>query len=102
VVAPTLSPEQRAEASGTAHAALQARKRSLEQIRAGERTVASILDPGKSDPVVAKTKVSALVPFPATPRRTPRLCWPRPTSSESRRVGGLRNKQHDALVSAPS
>lgn len=54
---PTLSPQQRAEALTKAQAARQARKHLLDQIKAGELTIATVLARGNSDPVVAKTKV---------------------------------------------
>lgn len=98
---PTLSPEQRAEALAKAHAARQARKRLLDQIRRGELTVAQVLDRGKDDPVVAKTKVSALVQ--AVPGYGPAkaaLAMAEAKIVESRRVSGLGANQRAALVSA--
>jgi hypothetical protein len=100
---PILSPEQRAETLEKAQAARQARKRLLEQIRNGELTIAQVLDRGKNDPVVAKTKVTALVQ--AVPGYGPAKAASVMAEAqivESRRVGGLGARQRGALVDALS
>jgi hypothetical protein len=98
---PTLSPEQRAEALEKAQAARQARKRLLEQIKSGELTIAQVLDQGKSDSVVAKTKVSALVgALPGYGAAKAAAALAEAQIVEGRRVGGLGVKQRDALVNA--
>lgn len=100
---PTLSPEQRAQALEKAQAARQARKQLLEQIRSGELTIAQVLDRGKDDPVVAKTKVSALVQ--AVPGYGPARAASVMAEAqivESRRAGGLGVRQREALVNALS
>jgi hypothetical protein len=73
----------------------------LEQLRTGELTIADVLDRGKSDPVGAKTKVSAVVqalPGYGTVRAAATLA--EANIVDSRRVGGLGAKQRDALVTA--
>jgi hypothetical protein len=100
---PTLSPEQRAEALAKAMAARRARKGLLDQIRTGELTIAQVLERGKSDPVVAKVRVRALVEaFPGygSVRATGVLAEAK--IAESRRVGGLGVNQRDALVAVLS
>jgi transposase len=100
---PTLTPEQRAEALQKAQEARSARKQLLDQVKAGELTLAQVLAKGKDDPVVAKTKVSALVqavPGCGVVRAAAVLAEAK--VAEGRRVGGLGAKQHDALLSALS
>jgi hypothetical protein len=100
---PTLTPEQRAEALQKAKEARSARKQLLDQVKAGELTLAQVLAKGKDDPVVAKTKVSALVqavPGCGVVRAAAVLAEAK--VAEGRRVGGLGAKQHDALLSALS
>lgn len=100
---PDLSPEQRAEALAKAQAARQARKQLLDQVRAGELTVTAVLARGKSDPVVAKTKVSALVQaLPGYGTARTATVMAQAQIVESRRVGGLGVKQRDALVAVLS
>jgi hypothetical protein len=99
---PTLTPEQRAEALEKAQAARSARKQLLDQVKAGELTVAQVLA-RKNDPIVAKTKVSALVqavPGWGVVRAVAVLAEAK--IPEGRRVGGLGTKQHEALLSALS
>lgn len=98
---PTLTAEQRAEALKKAQAARVARKRLLDQVKAGELTVAQVLSRRDSDPVVAKTKVSALVQAVPGCGVVRAAAVPAEAKiADGRRVGGLGAKQHDALLSA--
>jgi hypothetical protein len=100
---PALSPQQRAEALTKAQAARQARKHVLAQVAAGELTVAQVLNLGNSDPVVAKTKVSALVAaLPGYGAAKTATVMAAAHIVDNRRVGGLGAKQRDALVNALS
>lgn len=100
---PTLSPQQRAEALAKAQAARQARKQLLEQIKSGELTVGAVLDQGKHDPVVAKTKVSALVQaIPGYGPAKAAAALAQAQIVDSRRVGGLGIRQREALLSVLS
>lgn len=100
---PRLSTEDIAENLAKAMAARQARKQLLDQVRTGELTVAEVLSRGKSDPLVAKTKVSAVVqalPGYGTVRAAAALA--EANIVESRRVGGLGVRQRDALLTVLS
>jgi hypothetical protein len=100
---PTLSPEQRAEALTKAQAARQARTHLLAQVSAGELTVAQVLHQGNSDPVVAKTKVSAVIAaLPGYGAAKTATVMTTAHILENRRVGGLGANQRDAVVNALS
>jgi len=97
---PTLSPEQRAAALEKAAAARKARRELLDNVKSGAATIPSVLQRAKTDPVVAKTKVSQLVQ--ALPGYGPAKVagvLERAGIAEGRRVGGLGPKQHEALIS---
>jgi hypothetical protein len=100
---PTLSPEQRSEALQKAMAVRKARKQLREQINAGELTIAQVLVRGKSDPVVAKMKVRALIEaFPGYGSVRATTVLTEAKIAESRRVGGLGINQHNALINSLS
>ena len=61
MILPTRTPEQRHEALRKAGAARTARKQLLEAIARGEQTIPAVLERAKSDPVVGKTRVAALL-----------------------------------------
>jgi S13-like H2TH domain len=58
---PTRTPEQRQQALRKAVAARTARKQLLEAIARGQLTIPAVLERAKSDPVVGKTRVAALL-----------------------------------------
>jgi hypothetical protein len=98
---PTLTAEQRGEALKKAQEARTARKQLLEQVKSGEVTVAQVLDRGKTDPVVGKTKVLAVVmavPGIGAVRATTLLS--EAGIAEGRRVAGVGSRQHRALIKA--
>jgi hypothetical protein len=100
---PTLTPEQRAEALEKAAAARTARRALLDEVRGGRASIASVLARSAIDPIVAKTKVEALI------RAVPGYGPARATEllnkvgiAENRRVAGLGAKQIAALISEMS
>ena len=58
---PTLTPEQRQEALKKAAAARTARKELRDAIARGDETIPAVLGRAKTDAVVGKTKVAALL-----------------------------------------
>jgi len=58
---PNRAPEQRQQALRKAVAARTARKQLLEAIARGQQTLPAVLERAKSDPVVGKTRVAALL-----------------------------------------
>lgn len=100
---PTLTSQQRAQALEKAQAARRARKQLLDAVKAGELTVAQVLARCKNDPVVAKTKVSALVQaVPGFGTTKAAAVLSEAKIADGRRLGGLGTKQHDALLAALS
>lgn len=100
---PTLSPEQRADALEKAKVARLARKQLLDQVRTGEVTVAQVLGRGKDDPVVAQTKVNALLQaLPGYGAAKAATVLSDAKIPDGRRIGGLGPRQHEALLSALS
>jgi hypothetical protein len=98
---PTLTAEQRGEALKKALEVRAARKKLLEQVTSGEVSVAQVLERGKTDPMVGKTKVLAVV------RALPGIGAVRAAEllsvagiAEGRRVGGVGSNQHSALIGA--
>jgi S13-like protein len=98
---PTLTPEQRQDALRKAAAARTARKQLLEAIARGEQTIPAVLDWAKTDPIVGRTKVAALVKsLPGYgPAKTIALLE-RTGIAASRRAGGLGDRQRQALADA--
>jgi transposase len=98
---PVLTAEQRGEALRKAQEARAARKLLLEQVKSGEVTVAQVLDQGKSDPLVGKTKVLAVVmALPGIGATRAAALLSDAGIAESRRVAGVGSKQHAALIKA--
>jgi Mrp family chromosome partitioning ATPase len=98
---PTLTAEQRADALKKAQEARVARKHLLEQVKSGEVTVAQVLDRGKSDPMVGKTMVLAVVlALPGVGAARAATLLSNAGIAEGRRVGGVGSKQHEALINA--
>jgi hypothetical protein len=94
---PTRTPEQRHEALLKAAAARTARKQLLEAIARGQQTIPAVLERAKSDPVVGKTRVAALLkslpgygPAKVTALMQQRGSWPRaaPLASANRSAAG--------------
>jgi hypothetical protein len=100
---PTLTSAQRTEALEKAAAARAARRALLDEVRAGRASIASVLARSAIDPIVAKTKVEALI------RAVPGYGPARATAvlnkvgiAENRRVAGLGAKQTEALINEMS
>jgi hypothetical protein len=97
----TLTAEQRAEALNKAQEARAARKQLLAQVKSGEVTVAQVLDRGKTDPIVGKTKVRAVVmALPGVGAARAAELLTNAGIAEGRRVAGVGSKQHNALLDA--
>jgi len=100
---PILTPAQRAQALETAAEARLARKRLLDQVKTGELSITAVLARGKSDRVVAKTRITQLLrAFPGIGAVRAASVMEQAGIAETRRVGGLGPRQHDALVEALS
>lgn len=96
---PNLSPEQRQEALDKAAAARRARSELLEQVKAGELTVQEVLQRAETDETVKKTKVLQLVkalPGYGSAKTTQLL--EQLDIAENRRLGGLGQRQRQALL----
>jgi Family of unknown function (DUF6292) len=98
---PVLTPHQRQAALAKAAFARAARRQLREQIARGELSIAAVLDRARTDPVVAKTRVTDLLR--ALPGYSPvtviaLLCDAR--IHPTRRVGGLGRRQRQALLDA--
>lgn len=100
---PVLTAEQRGEALRKAQEARAARKVLLEKVKSGEVSVAQVLDRGKADPMVGKTKVLAVVmALPGIGATRAAALLSDAGIAEGRRVAGVGPKQHAALVEALS
>ena len=98
---PTLTAEQRREALRQAMAARSARKLVLDAIAHEQETIAAVLAWAKTDPVVGRIKVTALLArLPGYgPTRVSALMQ-RIGIAPSRRVAGLGERQRQALCDA--
>lgn len=78
-----------------------ARNQLLEQDKSGEVSVAQVLDRGKTDPMVGKTKILAVVmALPGVGAARAATLLTNAGIAEGRRVGGVGSKQHNALLDA--
>ena len=97
---PALTPEQRAVALEKAAEARRARSQLLEEIKTGQASIAAVLARSATDPIVAKTKVNALVrAVPGYGSAKAAAVLTKVGIAEGRRVGGLGAKQSEALIS---
>ena len=98
---PTMTDEQRAEALAKAAAARKARSELLDSLKHGRTTVADILKRAKTDDVVSKTKVTAIVKaLPGVGSARAAQIMADADIADNRRVGGLGERQRDALLAA--
>ena len=98
---PTLTPEQRQEALHKAMAARTARKQLLDAIACGDQTVSAVLGRAKTDTIVGKTKVSALVKsLPGYGPAKVTAVLAQAGIIPSRRAAGLTERQRQALLDA--
>jgi hypothetical protein len=101
---PTLTAEQRRAALAKAAEARTARAELLRALKAGETKLADVLSKADAgDEIVKKTKVLALVKaLPGIGDVRARQLIEQAEIAESRRVGGLGQRQREALLAAVS
>ncbi|MGH3796930.1 MAG: integration host factor, actinobacterial type [Pseudonocardiaceae bacterium] len=98
---PTLTPAQREEALRKAAAARAARKQLLDAITRGEQSIPAVLDRAKTDAVIGKTKVTALLrSLPGYGPAKVAALLERTGIVPSRRAAGLGDRQRRALSDA--
>ena len=96
---PPLTPEQRAAALETAAAARRERAEDKTRLRSSEGSLADVLEQGRTNDVLGKLKVSALLEsMPGVGKVRARQIMEEIGISESRRVRGLGANQVAALV----
>lgn len=97
---PPLTPDQRAAALEKAARARKERAEVKNRLKRGSTTLPQVLKDGKSDDVIGKMKVSALLEsMPGVGKVRARQIMERLGIAESRRVGGLGANQRAALES---
>lgn len=96
---PELTPEQRAAALEKAAAARRSRAAVKNRLKYSQGSLAEVLAAGKTDPVVAKLKVTELLEsLPGVGRVRARSIMAELGIAESRRVRGLGANQVAALL----
>ena len=96
---PPLTPEQRSAALEKAAAARQARAEVKNRLKYSQGSLAQVLDQAKTDEVIGKLKVSALLEsLPGIGKIKARSIMAEIGISESRRIRGLGPHQARALV----
>jgi transposase len=99
VALPPLTPEQRAAALQKAAAARQARAEVKNRLKYSKGSLAEVIKQAKSDEVIGKLKVSALLEsLPGVGKVKARAIMAEIGISESRRLRGLGPHQADALI----
>jgi len=99
VALPPLTPEQRAAALEKAAAARQARAEVKNRLKYSQGSLAEVLEQAKSDDVLGKLKVSALLEsLPGIGKIKARAIMAEIGISETRRLRGLGPHQAQALV----
>jgi transposase len=99
VALPPLTPEQRAAALEKAAAARRERAEVKKRLRSSEGSLADVLEQGRTNDVLGKLKVSALLEsMPGVGKVRARQIMEEIGISESRRVRGLGANQVAALV----
>jgi transposase len=100
VALPPLTPEQRAQALEKAAIARRERAAVKNRLKFAQGSLAEVIADGKSNDVVGKMKVSALLEsMPGVGRVRARQIMDEVGISESRRVRGLGSNQIAALLS---
>jgi len=98
---PTLTPEQRAEALAKAAEARKVRSELLASVKSGESDLATVFDRAKADKVVAKTKVNqVLKAVPGLGAVKVAAIMEQAGIDPERRLGGLGERQREALLAA--
>lgn len=96
---PPLTPEQRADALEKAAKARRERAAVKNRLKYAQGSLADVIADGKSNDIVGKMKVSALLEsMPGVGRVRARQIMEEVGISESRRVRGLGNNQITALL----
>jgi len=98
---PALTPDERQAALAKAAAARRQRAELKEKLKMGSTTLKELLDQAERDEVVAKMKVVAVLEsLPGVGKVRARRMMEQIGISEARRVRGLGDKQHHALLKA--
>lgn len=98
---PSLSDEQRRAALAKAAEARRIRAELREQLKTGAIGLAEVIQRARSDEIVAKTKVLAILEsLPGVGKVKARRAMERIGISESRRIRGLGDNQRGALLEA--
>ena len=96
---PPLTPEQRAAALEKAAAARQARAEVKNRLKYSQGSLAEVLEQAKTDDVIGKLKVSALLEsLPGIGKIKARAIMAEIGISETRRLRGLGPHQRAALI----
>lgn len=96
---PPLTPEQRAAALEKAAAARQARAEVTNRLKYSQGSLAEVLEQAKTDDVIGKLKVSALLEsLPGIGKIKARAIMAEIGISETRRLRGLGPHQAQALI----
>jgi transposase len=99
VALPPLTPEQRAAALEKAAAARQARAEVKNRLKYSQGSLAEVLEQAKTDDVIGKLKVSALLEsLPGIGKIKARAIMAEIGISETRRLRGLGPHQAQALI----
>jgi hypothetical protein len=100
---PPLTPEQRAAALAKAATARQARAELLAGLKTGTHTLAALLARADDDEIVKKTKVASLLKaLPGVGQKKATMLMEQVGISETRRAGGLGERQRRSLLDAVS
>ena len=99
---PTLTPEQRAAALAKAGEVRRARSEMLADVKAGKLSLKAVLDrAAKGEEMVKKTKVTALIKaLPGYGPAKEAKLMADAEIDENRRIGGLGDRQRQALLAA--
>ncbi len=96
---PTLTPEQRATALARAAQVRKARAEIKAKLKSGTLTLSQVLEQATGDVVVDKLKVSALLEsLPKVGRVKAQELMEKLDIAPTRRVGGLGQRQRQALI----
>ncbi len=96
---PTLTPEQRQAALAKAAVVRRARAEMKERLKMGSITFTEVLEQAKSDEVVGKTKVLAVLEsLPGVGKVKARRTMEEIGIAESRRIRGLGDQQREKLL----
>lgn len=96
---PNLTPEQRAAALEKAAVARQVRAEIKKNLKNGETKLSEVLDKAKSNEIIGKMKVTALLSsLPGVGQAKTAMIMEQVGISESRRIAGLGPHQSKSLI----